>query len=130
MEKAIALYRNLSEIEELKRMKNLPEQEYIHFKVRIGNLISPDVFPTRTIRNKDIPTFNKKLDDVVNYIEFVIKEHFNSSTQVSPSEKSDNNDFKKVCPICNGSSKIQLGYGCGNRVCTQCMGSGKPIPKS
>lgn len=71
-------------------MNNLSEQEYIHIKVRIGNLISSDVFPTRVIRNKDIPTFNKKLDEVVNYIEFVIKEHFNSSTQISPSEKSDN----------------------------------------
>lgn len=74
-------------------MNNLPEDEYIHIKVRIGNLISSDVFPIRTIRNKDIPKFNQKLDEVINYIEFVIKEHFNPSTQANPNDLSANKDL-------------------------------------
>ena len=41
-------------------------EEATRLKVRIGNLI--DLFPTGRIRKKDMDTFNKELDSIMNDI--------------------------------------------------------------
>lgn len=54
-------------------MKNLTEQDYINIKRMILNLIDEEIFPTRTIGQKNMPKFNEEVTKVINYIEFKIK---------------------------------------------------------
>ncbi len=64
-----------------KETELLTEDDYIQFKVRIGNLVSKDILPKSVIRKKDTDKFNEELDKVVNYIEFVINEKYQGSKE-------------------------------------------------